>query len=83
MIWAKNIHQRCIKILPSGYKMNWNAYFKFDAISEFLDHIASSHPEICSLQTIGKTIEGREIKLIKISSGGDKKKPAVFIEGGS
>jgi carboxypeptidase A4 len=62
--------------------MNWDAYFKFDAIYEFLDHIASSHPEICSLQTIGKTVEGREIKLIKISSGGEKKKPAVFIEGG-
>jgi carboxypeptidase A4 len=62
--------------------MNWDAYFKFDAISEFLDQIATANPDICSLKTIGKTVEGREIKLIKISSGGDKKKHAVFIEGG-
>lgn len=62
--------------------MNWDAYYKFDAISEFLDYSATTYPEICSLETIGKTLEGREIKLIKISSGGDKKRPAVFIEGG-
>jgi carboxypeptidase A4 len=62
--------------------MNWDAYFKFDAISEFLEHITTTHSEICSLQTIGKTVEGRDIKLIKISSGEDKKKPAIFIEGG-
>lgn len=63
--------------------MNWDAYFKFDAISEFLEHSATTHPDICSLETIGKTVEGRGIKLIKISSGEDKKKPAIFIEGGT
>jgi hypothetical protein len=62
--------------------MNWNGYSKFPVIHEFLDYYASKYPEICTVQKIGETVEGREIKLIKISSGGDKKKPAIFIDGG-
>lgn len=47
----------------------------------FMDYLASSRAGQVSVQTIGESVEGRPIKMIKISSG----KPnasAFWIDGG-
>ncbi|XP_059483527.1 carboxypeptidase B-like [Neocloeon triangulifer] len=67
--------------LRSGYSLNWDEYHQFGVIHAFLDYYATAYPDICTVKTIGKTREERDIKLIKISSGAESN-PAVFIDGG-
>lgn len=40
------------------------------------------YPNLVSVETIGTTYEGRQIKGVTISSGGSGQKNAVLIEGG-
>lgn len=44
--------------------------------------MAQTYPKLISLVNIGKSYEGRDMNLIKISSGGNGKNPAIFIDGG-
>ncbi|CAB3384918.1 Hypothetical predicted protein [Cloeon dipterum] len=66
----------------AAYKMNWNEYHRYDTIHALLLYYANEYPDTCTLYTIGKTVEDRDIQLLKISSGGEENKPAVFIDGG-
>uniref|UniRef100_A0A8D8VY90 Carboxypeptidase B n=2 Tax=Cacopsylla melanoneura TaxID=428564 RepID=A0A8D8VY90_9HEMI len=52
-----------------------------------MEHLANTYPQIVELMPIGKSSEGRILKVVKISSGantGDEKlvKPAIWIDGG-
>lgn len=48
-----------------------------------LQKLAAENPELVSLSSIGKSIEGRDIHLITISTDGqDKSRPAAFFMGG-
>lgn len=40
------------------------------------------HSDIASVESIGQSYEGRDMKIIKISTGGNGAKPAIFIDGG-
>ena len=53
-------------------------YNKLEDIFAFLDDMQRSHPEKVTLFTAGESYEGREIKILKISS--NENNPAVFIE---
>ncbi|CAB3372331.1 Hypothetical predicted protein [Cloeon dipterum] len=66
----------------TGYALTWKAYHKASVIHDFLDNYATNYKDLCTVEKIGNTVEGRPIKIIKISSGGDKKRPAFFIDGG-
>lgn len=44
--------------------------------------LQSEHPGIVSTETLGHTYENRTLTLVKISSGGTRIKPAIFIDGG-
>ncbi|XP_065344043.1 carboxypeptidase B-like [Cloeon dipterum] len=68
--------------LRSGHGMNWNEYHRYSTIHSFLLHYANAYPDICTLKTIGKTVENRDIQMLKISSGGNENKTAIFIDGG-
>uniref|UniRef100_T1JFH7 Peptidase M14 domain-containing protein n=1 Tax=Strigamia maritima TaxID=126957 RepID=T1JFH7_STRMM len=64
-------------------KLSWTKYHRFDEINQFLDELASAYPNIVGVITIGKTYEGRSIKIIKIGNSQSKlKKPAVWIDAG-
>ncbi|CAH2044950.1 unnamed protein product, partial [Iphiclides podalirius] len=60
--------------------MTWNTYYKMEDINAWLDDLVSRYPSIVTPIVGGTTIEGREIKGIKISHGSGRK--AVFVEGG-
>lgn len=51
-------------------------------MNAYLDDLARAHPDIVSLETLGNSYEGREMKAIKISSGGNRNKPVIFVDGG-
>lgn len=61
-----------------------SAYHTFAQLTERLQDMAADHPDLCRLQSIGKTPEGRDIWALKISSnaqGDTSAKPGVVFTG--
>jgi hypothetical protein len=65
--------------------MSWNRYNDHAGISEICKKIAAAHPDICKLESIGKSFQGRDLWCLTISDfkkGGDvNRKPAMYIDG--
>lgn len=60
------------------------AYHTFAQLTERLQDMATDHPDLCQLHSIGKTPEGRDIWALKISSdaqGDTSSKPGVVFTG--
>jgi hypothetical protein len=51
-------------------------------IESYIEYLATTYPDICQTQIIGKSSEDRDLKLLKVSTGGDGNKPAIWIDGG-
>ncbi|CAK1587071.1 unnamed protein product [Parnassius mnemosyne] len=49
--------------------MDWKNYHRLNVIYDFLDNLARECPSLCTVCTIGRTVEGRDIRLLKISNG--------------
>ncbi|CAH0588959.1 unnamed protein product [Chrysodeixis includens] len=64
-----------------GHRMTWKQYHRLEDIHGFMDYLAKTYPSIISVNTIGKSYEGRELKILRISDGKAGNK-AVFIDGG-
>ena len=60
--------------------MAWQIYIPFQ-INEFLDDTAAANSEFIKVVSIGKSYEGREMKVIEIRKAGPGK-PNVWIEAG-
>ncbi|XP_075982741.1 zinc carboxypeptidase A 1-like [Anticarsia gemmatalis] len=60
--------------------MQWDRYYQLDGINAWLDDVVASYPNVATLIIGGTTIEGRDIRGIKISHGAGRR--AIFIEGG-
>nr|CAD7425758.1 unnamed protein product [Timema monikensis] len=50
-------------------------------IDSYLDYLANTYTDICQTEIIGKSSQSRDLKLLKVSTGG-KGKPAIWIDGG-
>lgn len=44
--------------------------------------MAEKYPALVSIEQYGLSTEGRPMKVMKISTGGVRSKPAVWIDGG-
>ncbi|KAF5296418.1 hypothetical protein FQR65_LT01405 [Abscondita terminalis] len=64
-----------------GHRLTWQMYHRLADINTFLDYLATSYPSLCSLKTIGSSVEGRPLRVLKISNGNPGNK-AVWIDGG-
>ncbi|KAJ0174575.1 hypothetical protein K1T71_009683 [Dendrolimus kikuchii] len=64
----------------SGRIMDWKNYYRLDIIYAFMDQLTSEYPYLCSVQVIGKSVEGRDIRLLKISNGKAGNK-GVWLDG--
>uniref|UniRef100_A0A2H1VA23 SFRICE_005155 n=1 Tax=Spodoptera frugiperda TaxID=7108 RepID=A0A2H1VA23_SPOFR len=64
-----------------GHRMTWKQYHRLEDIHGFMDYLAKTYPSIVSVKTIGKSYEGRDLKMLRISDGKPSNK-AVFIDGG-
>ena len=65
-------------------KLNFRNYHEFKTFNKYLECLAKVYPDLVSLKPIGKTTEGRNLKVIKIATPAtdDQVKPAVWIDGG-
>ncbi|KOB52182.1 hypothetical protein OBRU01_26274, partial [Operophtera brumata] len=61
--------------------MTWKQYHRLEDIHGFMDYLAKTYPSIVSVKSIGKSYEGRDLKVLRISNGQATNK-AVFIDGG-
>lgn len=64
-----------------GHRLTWQAYHRLNDINGYLDYLAETYPQLCTVKTIGSSVQGRPIKIIKISNGKQGNK-AVWIDGG-
>ena len=61
----------------------WDSYPSYESYVEIMYQFATDFPEICSVQSIGTSIQGREILVAKISDnvGSEEAEPASFYSG--
>ncbi|KAJ8712401.1 hypothetical protein PYW07_005243 [Mythimna separata] len=48
--------------------MDWKKYHRLNVIYAFIDDLERDFPAICTVTVIGKSVEGRDIKMLKISN---------------
>lgn len=62
----------------------WNRYYSAEGLWDWMKKIAAAHPNLAKVESIGKSVEGREIMTLTItdfSTGKDTEKPAMWIDG--
>ncbi|KAG5684517.1 hypothetical protein PVAND_013746 [Polypedilum vanderplanki] len=64
-----------------GHPMTWTAYHRLNDIHLYMDFLAKSYPNLCSVKTIGKSVENRPLKVLRISNGNPTNK-AIWIDAG-
>ncbi|XP_015114563.1 carboxypeptidase B [Diachasma alloeum] len=64
-----------------GHRMEWTSYHHLEDIHGYLDYLSETYPEICSVMSIGNSVEGRPLKVLRISRG-EPNAPAIWIDGG-
>ena len=62
--------------------LDWEDYYGHDDINDFIDGLASSNADWVSTQSIGKSYEGRDMRIIKIEKAGPGA-PIAWIEAGN
>jgi murein tripeptide amidase MpaA len=67
--------------LNTRYSLDWNDYHPHDAFNEFIDELAASNSDWVNTVSIGKTVEGRDMRVIQITKAGPGK-PNVWMEAG-
>ncbi|XP_026480609.1 carboxypeptidase B-like [Ctenocephalides felis] len=61
-------------------RLSFTAYHRYDVIQQYLSEMASKHPDLAKVETIGTSSEGRPIKALRLSSGGNGSKPVVVMD---
>ncbi|XP_060823918.1 carboxypeptidase B-like isoform X2 [Bombus pascuorum] len=64
-----------------GHRMEWTSYHRLEDIHGYLDYLAETFPDVCSVVSIGNSVEGRPLKVLRISNG-KADAPALWIDGG-
>lgn len=71
---------------PSNPKVqtSWNKYLTYEGISDFCKRLATAYPELVTLESAGKSYQGRDIIALTISDKSNKNpdfKPGFYIDG--
>lgn len=62
----------------------WDRYLKYDELTRFMKEVAERYPGLCTMYSIGKTWEGRDIWCVEVTNkdkGKAPEKPALYIDG--
>src|SRR5690606_31323115 len=63
--------------------IRFDTYYRYDAITEFLHQWAEEYPQLCRVESLGKSHEGRDfwvVTLTNFETGDDKEKPAYWVD---
>lgn len=70
--------------IDSTVDLAFNRFYDYEQMSDAMTRLAAAHPEVCSLVSIGKSSQGRDMWLLTINdpaTGPDTSKPAMWIDG--
>lgn len=60
---------------------SFDHYFRFEEITDFLEELVEEHPNLITVESGGKSSQGRDIWVVKISNTGfDGSKPVIFMD---
>ncbi|MBW6480099.1 MAG: hypothetical protein K0B37_11780 [Bacteroidales bacterium] len=65
-------------------QISWNRYYTNEGLYEIYHEFVKEHPELVTLESIGKSYEGRDLWLLTITNHNNKphrEKPAFWIDG--
>lgn len=65
-------------------EVRWNRYYDHAEATELIHRLAEAFPELCEVESLGQSVEGRELWLLTITNreGGEPgNKPAYWIDG--
>lgn len=68
----------------SDFFINWKKYYNYDELSDIMQRLAKQYPDLCSIESIGKSRMGRDQLLLTITNkktGKDTEKPAAYVDG--
>ncbi|KAJ8970944.1 hypothetical protein NQ317_008291 [Molorchus minor] len=78
-IQTENLKVRNTVRVTTG-EVTFNDFMRYDEIVAYLKRLEQDYPAIVTTEIIGKSFEGRDIYLIRISSGGGSNKTTIFAE---
>ena len=70
--------------LVSKTDLTFNHYYSYEDMTAALHKLATAYPELLSIQSIGKSFEGRDLWLVTVNNpktGRDTDKVAMYIDG--
>ncbi|XP_018567135.1 carboxypeptidase B-like [Anoplophora glabripennis] len=59
--------------------VTFSDFMRHDDINAYLEQLAQDYPQIVSIESIGISFEGRDLLLVRISSGGSNK-PTIYVQ---
>ena len=62
-------------------RYDWNDYYRHEDINNFIDELASTNSDFINTVSIGKTVEGRDMRVIQITKAGSGA-PNVWVDAG-
>jgi len=65
----------------ADHSMTWTEYHSLEDMYSYLDYLEKNY-DFVTTESIGKTTEGRDMRVAKICKGGCGSKKAVWIDGG-
>lgn len=69
---------------PSRVDLRFDHWYDYDELTEALHALADAYPNLLTLESIGKSVAGRDLWLVTINNpdtGPDTEKTAMFIDG--
>ncbi|KAK8397132.1 hypothetical protein O3P69_004667 [Scylla paramamosain] len=75
--------ERSLAVYARGPRaMDWEDFHDYTTITKWLTSLSKDYPNLCTLEEVGKSYEGRPMKLFMVGKGGADN-PGIFIDGGS
>ncbi len=69
---------------PPKAAIAFNRLYDYPELVEAMRTLVAAHPDLLSLQSIGKSVEGRDLWCITVNNpatGTDRSKPAMYVDG--
>ncbi|XP_041982243.1 carboxypeptidase B-like [Aricia agestis] len=72
---------RPTNVFSSNRAMDWKDFHSLTVIYNAMETLEAKYPSICTVSNIGKSVEGRDIKMLRITNS-DTRNKAVWLDGG-
>ena len=61
---------------------NFERYMRYDEIVRYLKEVQKQHSDIATLESVGKSSEGRDLWVLRLSKAGNKAAKAIYVDAG-